>query len=67
MDNKKANQTRTRQILISAIIWASVILACSAMLGDNYKKIGILLVCGATAEMLLLNARLSKKSKETNQ
>jgi hypothetical protein len=48
------------KIVITALIWASVIIACSKILGDTYEQIQYILITGAMANMLLLPMKSKK-------
>lgn len=46
--------------IVNALVWASVMLASSSVLGDAYEQISTILICGATASILLLTGLKSK-------
>jgi hypothetical protein len=50
-------------VIISAVIWASVMLICSQILGELYKEIDGILLTGATLHILQINS----KTKFENQ
>jgi hypothetical protein len=52
--------------IISAIIWATVMIGCSLILKGNESSAQILniLICGATANMLLLTKVTTEKNIE---
>lgn len=58
----KAKSSQTRLIVASAIIWASVIVACAAVLGKHYQEISFILIAGATFHILLLSSGNARKS-----
>jgi len=63
----KINQTLTRNLIISSIIWASVILACSLNPGSSNKEILYILISGFFIEFLRIissNKSLKKDIKE---
>jgi hypothetical protein len=51
------------KIVITALIWASVIIACSKILGDTYEQIQYILITGAMANMLLFTNEVKKTLK----
>jgi hypothetical protein len=64
---KKINQTLTRNVIISSIVWASVILACSLNSGGDNKEILYILLSGFFIEFLRIsssNKSLKKDLKE---
>jgi hypothetical protein len=68
-NTKKLNQTLTRNLIISSIIWASVILACSLKSGSSNKEIIYILVSGFFVEFLRIsssNKSLKKYYEEEN-
>ncbi|WP_341225487.1 hypothetical protein [uncultured Arcticibacterium sp.] len=44
-------------VIVSALIWAGVMMACSAILKESgyYKGISNILICGAFAHIMLLS------------
>lgn len=68
-NTKKLNQTLTRNLIISSIVWASVILACSLNSGSSNKEIIYILVSGFFVEFLRIsssNKSLKKFNEEEN-
>lgn len=68
-NTKKLNQTLTRNLIISSIVWASVILACSLNSGSSNKEIIYILVSGFFVEFLRIsssNKSLKKYKEEEN-
>ena len=64
---KKVNQILTRNQIISSIIWAIVILACSYSLGSSNKGIIYILIAGFFVEFLRItssNKALKKANKQ---
>ncbi len=53
---KKRNQTLTRNLVISSIVWASVILGCSFNLGSSNKEILYILISGFFVEFLRISS-----------
>lgn len=58
MENKKKkiNQTLTRNLIISSIVWASVILGCSFNSGSSNKQIIYILISGFFVEFLRITS-----------
>lgn len=57
MENtKKINQILTRNLIISSIVWASVILACSLKPESSSKEIIFILVSGSFVEFLRISS-----------
>lgn len=53
-------------VIVSALIWAGVMLICSEILSESnaYKDISNILICGASAHLFLLSGNaVSKKSR----
>ena len=68
-NTKKLNQTLTRNLIISSIIWASVILTSSLKSGSSNKEIIYILVSGFFVEFLRIsssNKSLKKYYEEEN-
>lgn len=68
-NTKKLNQTLTRNLIISSIVWASVILACSLNSGSSNKEIIYILVSGYFVDFLRIsssNKSLKKFNEEEN-
>ena len=69
MENQKkqVNQILTRNQIISSIIWAIVILACSYSLRSSNKEISYILIAGFFIEFLRItssNKALKKAIKQ---
>lgn len=68
MDAKnKVNQMLTRNQIISSIVWAAVILACSYQLDSSNKEITYILIAAAFIEFLRIsssNKSLKKADKQ---
>ncbi|SDX73115.1 hypothetical protein [Flavobacterium degerlachei] len=57
MENtKKLIQILTRIQIISSIVWAILLIACYQVLGESYKEISIMLICGFFIEFLLISS-----------
>ena len=59
---KKVNQILTRNLILSSIIWAIVILACSY---SSNKEISYILIAGALVEFLRM-ITANKEIKKVN-
>ena len=65
MKNKKnRSQTQTRNLIISSIVWASVILACSFNLESSNKEIIYILISGFFVEFLRISSSNKVLKKE---
>ena len=62
---KKINQTLTRNLIISSIVWASVILGCSFNTGNSNKEILYILISGFFVEFLRITSS-NKSLKKYN-
>lgn len=72
MENKKkkVNQILTRNQIISSIVWAIVILACSYSLESANKAISYILIAGFFIEFLRItssNKALKKANKQVEK
>jgi hypothetical protein len=57
MENTRGlNQILRRVQIISSIVWAILLLVCSQILGESYKEISLILICGFFIEFLLINS-----------
>lgn len=61
---KKLNQTLSINLLISSVVWASVILACSFTLGDSNKEIVYILLSGFFIEFLRVTSYTKTLKKD---
>jgi len=61
--SKKLNQTLTRNLIISSVVWACVILACSLYLGSLNKQMNYILIAGFFIEFLRITS-LNKSLKK---
>ncbi|GHB61599.1 hypothetical protein [Persicitalea jodogahamensis] len=68
MDNaRKQKFIQGGIIIISSLIWAGVILACSWILENEYEKISHVLILGATIHILMLSSVfIDRLRKETD-
>ncbi len=62
---KKMNQALTRNQIISSIVWAAVILACSFNQGSSNKQIMYILLSGFFIEFLRISS-FNKSVKKNN-
>jgi hypothetical protein len=53
---KKLNQTFKRMQVISSVIWAITLIVCSQILGESYKEISLILICGFFIQLLLIKS-----------
>lgn len=64
---KKVNQILTRNHIISSIVWAIVILACSYSLESSKKEIIYILIAGFFVEFLRITSSNKALKKASNQ
>ena len=64
MGKIKLNRTLTRNLVISSIVWASGILACSFNLGSSNKEIIYILISGFFVEFLRISSLNKVLKKE---
>lgn len=66
---KKFNQILTRNLIISSIVWASVIISVSLISGDSKKEIVYILLAGFFIEFLRITSsnKLLKKDNEDDK
>ncbi len=62
---KKLNPILTRNLIISSIVWASVILACTLNEGNSKKEIVYILISGFFIEFLRISSFNKTINKET--
>ena len=68
MENtKKLMQILTRIQIISSIVWAIVLLICYQVLGESYKEISLILICGFFIEFLLISSSKNNLKKQNAQ
>ncbi len=64
MENtKKLIQVLTRIQIISSIVWAILLITCYQVLGESYKEISLILICGFFIEFLLISSSKNKLKK----
>ena len=63
---KKINQMLTRNQIISSIVWAGVILACSFNSGGENKQITYILLSGFFIEFLRISSFNKSVKKDNN-
>ena len=64
--NKKINQTLTRNLIISSVVWAAVILSFSFNEGSSKKEIIYILLSGFFIEFLRISS-FNKSLKKENK
>lgn len=57
----------TRIQIISSIIWAIILLVCYQVLGELYKEISLILICGFFIEFLLISSSKNSLIKQNGQ
>ncbi len=68
MENtKKLIQILTRIQIISSIVWAILLIACYQVLGESYKEISLILICGFFIEFLLISSSKNNLKKVKNE
>ncbi len=68
MENtKKLIQILTRIQIISSIVWAILLLICYQVLGESYKEISLVLICGFFIEFLLISSSKNNLKKQNAQ
>ena len=61
MENtKKLIQVLTRIQIISSIVWAILLIVCYQVLGESYKEISLILICGFFIEFFLISSSKNK-------
>ncbi len=64
MENTKTIiQILTRIQIISSIVWAILLIVCYQVLGESYKEISLILICGFFIEFLLINSSKNNLKK----
>jgi len=66
-NTKKLNQMFTRNIIISSVVWASVILACSLNSEGSNNEITYILISGFFVEFLRITSSNKSLKKADNQ
>jgi hypothetical protein len=65
MENtKKLMKILTRIQIISSIVWAILLIICYQVLGESYKEISLILICGFFIEFLLINSSKNSLKKQ---
>ena len=68
MENtKKLIQILTRIQIISSIVWAIILIVCYQILGESYKEINLILICGFFIEFLLIGSSKNNLKKQNAQ
>jgi len=64
MENtKKTIQILTRIQIISSVVWAIILIVCYQALGESFKGISLILICGFFIEFLLISSSKNKLKK----
>lgn len=64
MENtKKLIQILSRIQIISSIVWAILLIVCYQVLGESYKEISLILICGFFIELLLISSSKNNLKK----
>jgi hypothetical protein len=68
MENiKKAKQFLSNTLIINSIVWATVMIVSSLILGEEYKKINFILLGGFFIEFLRYSSTKNKLEKTTSK
>lgn len=71
MENtQKSIQILNRIQIISSIVWAILLITCHKVLGESYKEINLIFICGFFIEFLLISSsknNLKKQNAETEK
>lgn len=68
MENtKKLIQILTQIQIISSIVWAILLLICYQVLGESYKEVSLILICGFFIEFLLISSSKNNLKKQDAQ
>jgi hypothetical protein len=68
MENtKKTKQFLSNTIIINSIVWATVMIVSSLVLGDAYEKISFILLSGFFIEFLRYTSAKNKLDKTTSK
>lgn len=64
MENtKNLIQILSRIQIISSIVWAILLIVCYQVLGESYKEISLILICGFFIEFLLISSSKNNLKK----
>lgn len=63
-DTKNLIRMLTRIQIISAIVWAILLVTCYQILGAAYNEISLLLLCGFFIEFLLISSSKNNLIKQ---
>ena len=64
MENtRKLIQILTRIQIISSVVWAILLIVCYQILGESYKEISLILICGFFIEFLLISSSKNNLKK----
>lgn len=68
MENtKKLIQLLTRIQIVSSIVWAILLITCYQVLGESYKEVSLILICGFFIEFLLISSSKNDLKKQNAQ
>ena len=68
MENtKKLMKILTRIQITSSIVWAILLIICYQVLGESYKEISLILICGFFIEFLLISSSKNNLKKQNAQ
>jgi hypothetical protein len=68
MENiKKAKQFLSNTLIINSIVWATVMIVSSLILGEEYKKISFILLSGFFIEFSRYSSTKNKLEKTTSK
>ncbi|MFT6867512.1 MAG: hypothetical protein ACJA08_002355 [Cyclobacteriaceae bacterium] len=66
-DTKRTIQVLTRIQIISSVIWATLLIVCHQVLGESFKGISRILICGFFIEFLLISSSKTNLKKVENE
>lgn len=66
-NTKKLIQILTRIQIISSIVWAILLIICYQILGESYKEISLILICGFFIEFLFISSSKNNLKKQIVQ
>jgi hypothetical protein len=64
---EKTLQLLTRIQIISSLVWAILLVVCYQVLGESYKEISLILLCGFFFEFLLISSSKKKLKRFGNE
>ena len=66
-NTKELIQVLTKIQIISSIVWAILLIVCYQVLGEYYKEISLILICGFFIEFLLISSSKNNLKKQNAQ